>query len=144
MSYVTEDQEIKNENKVGVVKKGDSMDMFCHLHCSQHSWASLSISVTLATSPHERSLERFQGHHGMTWHAHLWLTRVPDRGLKHQDGVVAEEVGDDEASVLVDGLLRVHACQEPQHVAVQATAVTLHELDEVPLGRFGQEAHAGA
>lgn len=49
--------------------------------------------------------------------------RVPHWRLVHQDGVVRQEVADDEASVLVDGLGGVHASQEAQHVAVQTTSV---------------------
>lgn len=39
------------------------------------------------------------------------------------DGVVAEEVGDNEPPVHVDGLVCVQASYEPQHVAVEAVPV---------------------
>ena len=72
------------------------------------------------------------------------LTRVSDRRFKDQDGVIGEEVGDDEPAVHVNGLGGVHTSQEAQYIAVQAMAILLHELDEVSPRGLGEKAHAGA
>ena len=72
------------------------------------------------------------------------LTRIPDRRLKHENGVIGQEVGDDESALLIDGFARLHTTEEAQDVTVQPAPVLLHEFDEVALGRFGDESHARA
>ena len=45
------------ESEAGVCKTSESVQSFCRLHRNTYSQASLSISVTLTTSPLEYSLE---------------------------------------------------------------------------------------
>lgn len=63
-------------------------------------------------------------------------TRVPLMRFKHVDGVVREVEEDDEATVHIDGTVGVQAANKAKHLAVQSTAVLLHELGKVPAGQF--------
>ena len=64
-------------------------------------------------------------------------TRIPDWRLKHQDAVIRQEVGNNETSVLVNGLASVHLCQVSQDIAIQSMSVLLHEFDEVTFWWLG-------
>ena len=71
-------------------------------------------------------------------------TGVSDGRFADEQRVVGAVVGDDEASVAVDGHVGQQARREAQLVRVEAAPVVRHELDEVALRRLRNEAEAVA
>ena len=56
------------------------------------------------------------------------LTRIPDWWLEHQDGIVSQEVADDESSIHIDWFVSLHLGQEPQHITLQSTSTEHQQI----------------
>ena len=56
------------------------------------------------------------------------LTRIPDWWLEHQDGIVSQEVADDESSIHIDWFVSLHLSQEPQHITLQSTSTEYQQI----------------
>lgn len=72
------------------------------------------------------------------------LTRVPDDRFVDQNGVIRQEVGNDESAININSFCRFHTSKEAENIAVQSMTILQHELDEVTLGRLGQKTGARA